>query len=289
MCERNSVLIVFLVIKIIIMLLLPIMLYVLYKKKNKYFDIVSIINIVVIILFIILRLFNNECIKNSTITYLRNLSKKENVVTEKDENISSVYSNKTYMNNRSKEVYYYNNNTYPLSNVALKCDKKSYLKHYGNSISALTMLMSNEFESEFDEIDIKNYAENNKLVDCNNGINFENLFVGLASKYSFKIYQINSNQIDSYLLNGTSILVETINKPDEDNNFGCEKDYIVIYNKNNNGYYNIMNPNDKDHSYFCPSNSIGYGSIINENQNDNNYSFDDINNKALRYFVIGVE
>ena len=89
-------------------------------------------------------------------------------------------------------------------------------------------------------------------------------------------------------MNGKSILVETQNKYNESKNFGCEKDYIIIYNVNNDNSYSIINPNDKNYDYFCPSNTIGYGSIIEGNQNEKVYSLDELNSKALKYYAIEV-
>ena len=40
MCDRNSVLIVFLILKIIILVIVPIIVYILYKRKNKLFNFV---------------------------------------------------------------------------------------------------------------------------------------------------------------------------------------------------------------------------------------------------------
>ena len=114
------------------------------------------------------------------------------------------------------------------------------------------------------------------------------VFNAIAEMYSLKISQVSSLEIKNYLSNGNNVLVETINKVDENKNFGCEKDYIVIYNEMNDEY-SILNPNDKTYSYFCPNNTIGYGSIIEENQNERSFTLDEINSKALRYFVVEVK
>lgn len=199
---------------------------------------------------------------------------------------SKVLSTTQYDLNDNKIAYYYDINNEPLGNISLSCKNKSYIKNYGGSISAITTLIGNYYNLDVNEIDILTILEENKIIDCDKGVDFDKAFNGLSKDYYYKILQISSTQINDYLNNGKSVLVETSNKYNEDNNFGCEKNYIVIYNINNDGLYNIINSNDKYESYFCPSNTIGYGSIIEGNQNDRAFTFEEINSKALRYFVI---
>lgn len=287
MCDRSSVLIIFFILKILILVVFPITLFVLYKKENKLFNILGYVNIFFIILFIALRLFNNSCVTNSNISFIRDNSSKDNILKENSDTIyESVHSTEQYINGDNKTAYYYDINNEPLGNISLSCKNKSYIKNYGGSISAITTLIGNYYNLDVNEIDILTILEENKLIDCDKGVDFDKAFNGLSKDYYYKIVQISSTQINNYLNNGQSVLVETTNKYNEDNNFGCEKDYIVIYNINNDGLYNIINSNDKYESYFCPSNTIGYGSIIEGNQNDRAFTFEEINSKALRYFVI---
>ena len=288
MCDRNSVLIVFLILKIIILVIVPIIVYILYKRENKLFNFVSIVNILFIIALIIMRLTSNECVTNSNFSYLRNNGEEKYI--EENPNSAeyeSVYSTEQYLTNDSKNVYQYNINEDPLKNVSLSCDKKSYLKNYGNGLAAITSLISNYSETDLNIIEFLDMLEENKLIDCNNGFDFNSAFIKSADYYSLNVKQISASEIDNYLSTGHSVLAETINKVDEDKNFGCEKDYIVIYNSNGDEY-SILNPNDKTYSYFCPSNTIGYGSIIEGNQNDKAFTLNEINSKALRYFVVEV-
>ena len=71
MCDNNGVLIVFIVLKAIILFVVPILIFVMYKKNSRLFTIVGIIELVCIIAMILLRLFGNDCIKNSNITYIK--------------------------------------------------------------------------------------------------------------------------------------------------------------------------------------------------------------------------
>lgn len=293
MCDNNGVLIVFIVLKAIILFVVPILIFVMYKKNSRLFTIVGIIELVCIIAMILLRLFGNDCIKNSNITYIK--GNNDNTIYENSYNSdSSIYSEEAYSigsieTTNDNNVYVYNINTLPLKTTTIMCDKKRYINNYGNSITGITILMSNAFDSDFDENEVFQRLANSQAINCDNGVNFEAVFNELARLYGFRIREISYSEMDRYILNGHSVLAATINEPDEEYNFGCGRDYIVVYNKSNDGYYNIINPNDKTYSYFCPSDTIGYGSIIDKNQNNNNYTFEEINSKTIGYFVIEVE
>ena len=288
MCDKSSVLVIFLILKILILVVLPITTFVLYYFKKKMFNVLGIINVLFIIAFILLRIFGNSCIKNSNYSFIKNYEKSfisENINTLYE----SVYSTDQYINSQFKNAYLYDINSEPLKDVKLSCDNNSYINNYGNSISAITSIISNAYQIEINEVELINYLEENNLIDCENGIDFDNIINKISEKYYFNITNITKNDISSYISDGKSVLVETKNKFDKDNNFGCEKDYIIIYNINNDDRYNIINPNDKDYSYFCPSNTIGYGSIIEANQNTKSYDLNEIDDKALRYFAIEVK
>ena len=287
MCNNNFMLVIFLILKIIVLIITPIALYFLYKKERKEYILVGGLDIIFILIFIILRLTGNPCVVNSSIFKISK-SRNDKVVSERANTIyESIYSTKQYSTKDMKTVYYYSINS-TLKNVKISCDKKSYIKNYGDSITAITTLIANAYEIDINEISIINYLENNKIIDCENGVDFDKAIKALSKKYSYKVIEISKSKVDNYVSNGNSVLVVTKNNNDLDDNFGCEKDYIIIYNKNNDGNYNIINPNDKSYSYFCPSNTIGYGSIIESNQNDKVYSLDSIDNKAVKYIVIEV-
>ena len=161
------------------------------------------------------------------------------------------------------------------------------MKNYGDSIAAITSLIANYSETDMNVIEILDYLEENGLVDCNNGFDFDKVFNVIADMYSLNIKQISSKEVYEYVSNGNNVLAETSNKNGESKNFGCENAYIVIYNESNDEY-SILNPNDKRYSYFCPNNTTGYGTILEENQNDRSYTFDEIDSKTMRYFVVEV-
>ena len=290
MCNNSGILIIFLIVKIIILALIPIILFILYRRDNKLFNFIGMLDAVLIIVFIILKLFNNPCVNNSNFFYIKSNEVDLDYISENTNTLyESVYSTDKYFYQDNRNAYYYDINTAPLKNVSLSCNKKSYMEHYGNGISAITTLIANYYDIDINIVDVLAFLEDKNLIDCNNGIDFNKAFISLGEMYNYRVKEIYSSQIDSYISNGRSVLVETTNKANETNNFGCEKDYIVIYNKTNEGTYNIINPNDQYESYFCPSNTIGYSSIIEGNQNEKSYTIDNINAKALRYFVIEVE
>ena len=289
MCDRSSVLIIFLILKILILVVLPVTLYVLYKKNHPLYKVAGVTNIFFILIFIILKLSGNACVNNSNFFYI-NKKANENFVSENAlTHYESVRSTEQYFYQDNRNAYYYDINTVPLKDVSLSCNMKSFMEHYGAGVSAITTLISNYYDVDINIIDVLTLLEDKKLIDCDNGFDFDKVFDALGSKYNYRISKISSSQVDWYVSNGHSVLVETINKPTESNHFGCAKDYIVIYNKTREDNYNIVNPNDQYESYFCPSNTIGYSSIIEANQNEKTYTLDNINSKALRYFVIEVE
>ena len=290
MCNNSGILIIFLIVKIIILALIPIILFILYRRDNKLFNFIGMLDAVLIIVFITLKLFNNPCVNNSNFFYIKSNEVGLDYISENTNTLyESVYSTDKYFYQDNRNAYYYDINTAPLKNVSLSCNKKSYMEHYGNGISAITTLIANYYDIDINIVDVLTVLENKKLIDCTNGIDFDKAFNAIGEKYNYKVKTISASQLDYYISNGRSVLVETTNKANETNNFGCEKGYIVIYNKTNEGTYNIINPNDQYESYFCPSNTIGYSSIIEGNQNEKSYTFDNINAKALRYFVIEVE
>ena len=290
MCYSSSVLIVFLIIKIIILVILPIIVFVLYKIDNKQYTVVGIVNALFVLVFIILRLGSNDCVINSNISYLKNPTEEEPMY-ENPTTISmyeSLYSTERLINSESREFYLYDISTDPIKSVPISCSKKSYMENYGAGIAAITSLVSNYNEEEVNIIEAISYLEDNGSIDCNNGFDFETIFNKLGEAFYYNVIPISKDQVDEYVEDGESVLVETINKYNEKKNFGCEKDYIIIYNKNNDSEYSIINPNDKDYSYICPSNTIGYGSIIDGDQNNNTFTLDEIDSKALRYYTIEV-
>lgn len=290
MCNSNLALVIFLIFKIIVLIILPIIVFILYKFNHKLFNTVGVVNILFIIILILLRLFGNDCVKNSNFSYFKKTNKEVNIIKEDNSvRYSVINSTKTYPTINHKNAYFYDINSVRLKDYKLSCDNNSYISNYGSGISAITTLIANKFDIEVNEVNVIKYLEENNLLDCDDGFDFDNSLIKLGDKYYYNVYQIYANQVDSYVSNGNSVLVETSNKYNNDNNFGCEKDYIVIYSKNNEGNYSIINPNDKNYSYFCPSNTIGYGSIIEKDQNKRTFTLDEITNKALRYFVIEVK
>jgi len=290
MCNNSFVLIIFLVFKVLFLIITPITLYFLYKKKIREFNLVGILNILFISIIILLKLVGNPCITNSNLSYIKNnINSNSNIYGSNDVIYGTINSTSKYKYKNDRNAYYYGISYEPLMKYKLSCENKSYMKNYGSSISAISTLIANAYNADLNVVEVISYLDKNKLIDCDNGIDFDNAINKLGEKYHYNVYQITDYEINNYLSDGKSIIVETKNNNNEKNNFGCEKDYIIIYNKNNDGNYNIINPNDKNYSYFCPNNTIGYGTIIEKNQNSRTYTLEEIDSKALRYFVIEVK
>ena len=290
MCDRTYMLIIFLILKIIILVATPITLYFLYKRESKVYNLVGGLDCFFILLFIILKLVGFDCVSNSTFSNIIKIAKENSMIEEqRNTYYDSIYSNNIYIDKDNKNAYSYNININPLNDATISCNKPSYMNNYGDSLSAIMTLISNYYGIDNNEINALDYLIDNNYIDCNKGFDFDTIFKTLGNKYYYNIYEISSYDVLNYVFNGNSVLVET-RYNDNGDNFGCEKDYIVIYNvKEDDGFkFNIINPNDKDYSYFCPSNTIGYGDIIKDNQNSKSYTLEEIDNKALRYFVIEV-
>lgn len=293
----NLKLVIFFIIKIVVIIIVPIILFLFRKKEIKSYYIWT--EILALIAVATLYLIGFSYITESNIITIMNMNMLSDSsikkVEKNDGNLnkinrnSRIFSTKQIRTRDNTYAYDYEINSSPLNEAELSCDKKSYMKNYGDSMSAITTLIANYYDLDINEMKVLSYLEDNNLVDCENGIDFEKALIKLGDKYYYTVKQISSSQVESYVSSGKSVLVETINNYEEKDNFGCEKDYIVIYNINNEGAYSIVNPNDKKYSYFCPSNTIGYGSIIEGNQNSKSYSLDDIDNKALKYYVIEVK
>ena len=181
MCDRSFVLGIFLLLKIIIFIITPVALYYLYKKESKIYNLVGGLDIIFIILFIILKLTGNNCVVNSSFSYI----KSNNVVSIKDDSntvYESIYSTDQYINGKNKNAYFYSIYSDPLRNVKLSCTNNSYMKNYGDSITAITTLISNYYNVEINEIDVINYLEDNNLIDCEKGIDFVTAFKALQDR-----------------------------------------------------------------------------------------------------------
>ena len=50
------------------------------------------------------------------------------------------------------------------------------MKNYGDSMSAITTLIANYYDLDINEMKVLSYLEDNNLVDCENGIDFEKAF-----------------------------------------------------------------------------------------------------------------
>ena len=291
MCEKTSVLVLFLIIKFIIIFLIPAILIIFRNKiEKKFLNIIFCISLLFLILFIFLRLFNNSCIIYSNINGIKiNNYKNFNsitVINNNYNNIESFITDKIYKSASNKNVYYFNHNDSPLADKVILCDNKNiYLKQYGNNITAVSMLLSYVEQKNIDPIEILNIAIKNDLLDCDTGVDTDKLLQILANNYNLKISYLNKNSLLDYIRSGGVAIAKVINNPSH-KNISCGESNIMIYNLNKENKYNILDPNSKDYDYICPNNSAGYGQIISANSNDVIFSTDELDSISYEYITL---
>ena len=285
MCERPVTLFLMFLLKIIVFILVPLLLFIFKDRiNNKYLNIVFRINIVLIVLFIILRLFNNSCIINSNFNYLKNMtnSNKEKNSKISDSNnankVEKIVTNKIYKTKDNKNVYYFNNNQLPLSEKKIKCKNKNiYMKNYGNTITAVSILVSTAKQRNIDPIEIMNLAVDNNIFNCEEGVSTRELLLLVSEKYNLEVKIIDNYYLQNYVSNGGIVLSEVTNVRGK-KNITCDQTSIIVYNVNKENELIILNPNDKRYDYICPEGSRGYGSIIKANTNNSSLSIDELMN-----------
>ncbi len=291
MCQNESLLIFIFVLKIIVLVFLPILLIFFSERiEKRYISPIFNINIVLIIALIVLRLFNNGCVTNSSISKLLINRYKNGDITLKEETGSNVIerlvTNKKYNTKSGKTVYYFNNVEAPLSEYEIPCKKShGYMKNHGNNITAISTFISTYFERNIDPIEILNYAKKSDLIRCDIGTKTYSLLTIVAKDYNYNVKTVSFSEINDYLNSGKVVLAEVTNKPGI-RNITCDKSYIVIYNITNDNNYMFLNPSDRTFDYICPSSSAGYGTVVEANTNDYFIPQSDLYSIGLDYIVL---
>lgn len=291
MCTRTIILVLILIVKIFVFFFIPLNLYMIYKKdKNYNNNIIYFAELFIIIIFILLNIFNNSCVRNSTISkiYVNAYRNSSNVILESNDPnvVEKIVTNKIYKTNNNRNVYYFNHNNVPFSNKKVVCEDNSlYMKHYGNNITAISTLVSYVMNKNIDPIEIMNLAINKEIVDCDKGISTYELLKVVAEKYNLNIVYVDQRNLYNLIQEGNVILAKSDYNSNIKNNISCDISYINIYKVKNNNYY-ILNPNDKDYDYICPEDSSGYGSIILSKQNERKWSAEDLFNTTYEYITL---
>lgn len=294
MCNNNGVLFLLLLVKIIIIIVIPI--YCFYRLrflKKSINNTMFLVEVILLIVLIILRLFGNNCINNSTIMFLkRNNAKinyKEKYFNDNPNTVKKIVTNEIYTSKIGKNVYYFNNERLPLSDIEVKCKKTTgYMKNYGNNLTAIATLLSTKMERNIDPLEVLKYAKDNDLVRCDIGIKTYSLLSVIAKDYRLRVSTISSGEIKNQINNGNVVLAEVTNRAGI-RNITCDKSYIVIYNITNDNKYMFLNPSDKSYDYICPSNSAGYGTVVEANTNDYFISQAELESIGIDFIVLESE
>lgn len=292
MNNQTVLLILLFIIKVILFLVIPIFLIFTRKVDNKFNRYLSIYDIVGILIFIALLIFNYDFSKNISISGIRNNIKINNnsvyIYEPKRNNAEEVTTETIYTTNKDRKVFYFNNNNSQLGNLKILCNNKPmYFKHFGNSISAISTLISTYQGTSLNPVDILKLSYENDIIDCDDGIDIDDLINVINKNYSTKIKEIDSSGIDSYLYDGNIVLAEVEYNQLIENNLTCSKSYVIIY-KVYGDYYKIINPNNYDYDYICPDNTPGSLSVIKANINGEDFSKSDLLKLGLRYYVTEV-
>lgn len=287
MCENNTVLILFLILKIVLFIGLPLLILLTRKISFQKSRIIFIVDAILIVLFIALRISNNDCICNSTINGIRINTHKyssEYVEENNDPNeVNRIVTNKIYQTNNNRSVFYFNNNQLPLSNKKITCDNKEvYMKNYGSGITATSIAVSSLLGQNIDPIEILDLSKERGIIDCDEGIDLNDILFVSSIKYDFESYAINSNEVPYEVLSGNVLLAE-VNYVPGAKNITCDTGYIIIYNVDNEGNYYILNPNESSKEYICPDSSKGYLTVINANLSSELWTFNELNTIVTRY------
>ena len=291
MCKSTGVLVFIFLLKILAMIIIPIAIYILNNRiDKKRINLLFFISIFMICIFILLRIFNNDCVINSNLKgiNINNNKKTKNVLYSKNDanRVEKIITNNIYKNNLNDDVYYFNHDELPLSDKKISCEGRDvYMKNYGNNITVISMALSTLYQKNIDPIEILNLALDNNILDCEIGFNTDELLELISNHYNLNVLPIYKEQINDYIQNG-GIVISNIGVSEYSKNMSCGDSYILIYKVNKDGKFSILNPNDKDYDYICPDNSLNYGQVIKANQNNDTYTLAELANTTNRFIVL---
>ncbi len=291
MCQNDGIIISLLILKIIAIIVLPaIIIYFSIRKFENYKRIVFV-EIVLLLLLITVSILSNDCAVNSSVFKIKDYFgfKEEHEIIKESNDVSvveEIQSTDRYKVKGNQKVFYFNNNTLPLSDKKIGCGSKDlYFKNIGSNITAISMLLSTELKTNVDPIKLLNLSLENEIFDCDTGVDVDDLFAILKQKYNVNTIDISKEEAINNINTGKIVLAEVTNDPSL-NNVTCEDSYIILYKLNKEGNFMILNPNDRDYDYICPENSDGYGTIIEANTNDRAWTASNITSLVTRYIIM---
>lgn len=264
MCENNLVLTILLIIKIsiIIILIIGIVSCLRTKEITSLFKKTVIIDLFFLLLLLIVFFINKDCIINSSFNKINNKYKQYTKSIDSDMDASLVKNAEKYKISGNKKLFFYNNNTMPLSNVPINCSNKIYYKNYGESVSFISSMLSTLFQKDISPVEIMDLAIDNNIFDCDTTIDFESLLSLVQLKYNVTAKKINIDELDSILKNKQIILSKIEYNENSNKNLTCNNGFIILYNSTESNYNYITNSTNKLTDYICPENTLGSFDII---------------------------
>lgn len=291
MCNNIIVLYIFVILKISAFFIIPFILILIRKKKA--FKILLYINLLILSFILISNIFkNNACVYNSTPTGIK-LVKKMNLEIENDnlhkENDSSqlqVEPKKNYKTYTGRTLYYYNQNDDSLKNAYYECDgKKVYFNSIGSGFTSLSIAVSTLYNNNVNPLEIFNYFKEDNFDMCNVDFSIENIYDSLIERYgSITLDQISSSMVEESIKNDGIIIAKL--QANEGSKLTCDSNYIVIYGVDLDGKFLIADPALPKKSYVCPYSSDAYGSIISDENMNKSWTFNEINNEVIKYYLV---
>lgn len=293
MCSKTFILVIIFILKILIFLI-PVLIYT-FKRIGyieeflKYFYIAEY---AFLIILISLCFFGSDCIRNSSIKGIKlNYSLFDNIDYIDEDELAIEYKNinpsKVYTNEAGVSIDYYNVNSYPVKNIEVNCNKKSYFQNYGNDIAAVATGLSTISGVSTNPYNILEYLEKIGVVSCDRQATIDEIFSNVSYTYKVNFRPISESELTSVIGSGKVVLART-KVTDDKENLSCGEKLIIIYLYNSKGEYSILNPSDKLSDYICPSNTKGYGSIVKGDQNSNTYTIDTLSKYISDYYVVEV-
>ena len=173
-----------------------------------------------------------------------------------------------------------------MKNSYYKCNgKKVYLNSIGSGITSFATAISTLYDKAISPVEIFNIYKDNNSDLCNSNISLEKIYKSTMTRYGgITISQINLAQIDSTLKEGNLVIAEIT--ANEDSKLTCDSNYIIIYSIGLDGKYKISDPALLDKSFVCPYSSEAYGSVIDSKNMDKSWTLNEINNEAVKYYMV---
>lgn len=290
MCDNRVILIFLLISKILFIVLIPIIIYTLFKNKddlkNSLYKRLIIVELLLLFIFIIVFAFFPKCFSNSKIKKIfNNQTKKITTTIKTDLNITKI--NPEILNTSTgKKVYYYNNNKLPLNYIKIDfCNKDIYYKHFGNSVSTISSMISTSLDKTVDPIELMKKTTSNNMFSCDTGVDVNNLMSLSKKEYGVNFQLIYNSDIIKNVKDGNIVLAEINYSDSVDNNITCDIGYILIYDIDEKGNLLYLDTNRKNASvnYICPESTKGEYTIINTKKKD--IKLEDIKKIGKRFFV----